>query len=73
MSMCPLGQRSYVIKIGEGLWRPWAGMWVGTPGKRCGHFGLVAPLFGRRVKKSLAQAGIESDMVVLPAGEIQKP
>jgi 3-dehydroquinate synthase len=71
----PLGQRSYVIKIGGGL--------LETIGRECGRAQLgkrcaiisdkkVAPLFGRTVKESLARAGFESEMVVVPAGETSK-
>jgi 3-dehydroquinate synthase len=71
----PLGQRSYVIKVGAGL--------LGTIGRECGRVLLgkrcaiisdakVAPLFGRRVRESLAGAGFESEMVVVPAGETSK-
>lgn len=71
----PLGERSYVIKIGGGL--------LDTIGRECGRAQLgkrcaiisdrnVAPLFGRTVKESLARAGFESEMVVVPAGETSK-
>jgi 3-dehydroquinate synthase len=71
----PLGERSYAIKIGPGL--------LDTLGRECGRVGLgkrcaiisdakVAPLFGRKVKESLARAGFEPEMVVVPAGETSK-
>lgn len=71
----PLGQRSYVIKIGTGL--------LGTVGRECRRVlqgkrcaiisdAKVAPLFGPRVKESLGRAGIETEMVVVPAGETSK-
>jgi 3-dehydroquinate synthase len=71
----PLGQRSYVIKIGGGL--------LDTVGRECGRVLLgkrcaiisdakVAPLFGRQVKESLARAGFETEMVVVPSGEASK-
>src|SRR5258705_946238 len=71
----PLGERSYVIKIGGGL--------LDIMGRECGRAQLgkrcaiisdrnVAPLFGSRMKESLARAGFESEMVVVPAGEKSK-
>jgi 3-dehydroquinate synthase len=71
----PLGQRSYVIKIGSDL--------LDTIGRECGRAVLgkrcaiisdskVAPLFGKSVKESLARAGFDSEMVVVSAGETSK-
>jgi 3-dehydroquinate synthase len=71
----PLGRRSYVIKIGAGLLDT-IGRECGRahPGKRCAIISdsKVAPLFGRQVKVSLGRAGIEAELVVVPAGEVSK-
>jgi len=71
----PLGERSYVIKVGTGLLNA-LGRECGRAfvGKRCAIISdaKVAPLFGRRVKESLGRAGFESEMVVVPAGERSK-
>jgi len=71
----PLGQRSYVIKVGPGLLDS-IGRESGRAflGKRCAIISdaKVAPLLGRQVKDSLARAGLESEMVVVPAGEKSK-
>jgi 3-dehydroquinate synthase len=64
-----------MIKVGPGV--------MDTIGRECGRAFAgkrcaiisdrnVAPLFGRRVKESLARAGYESEMVVVPAGETSK-
>jgi 3-dehydroquinate synthase len=71
----PLGERSYTIKVWPGL--------LDTIGRECGRVlpgklcaiisdAKVAPLFGRRVRESLAKAGFESETVVVPAGESSK-
>jgi 3-dehydroquinate synthase len=71
----PLGRRSYVSKIGAGL--------LENIGRECGRVLLgrrcaiisdthVAPRFGRIVRGSLARAGFDSEMIVVPAGEASK-
>jgi 3-dehydroquinate synthase len=71
----PLGERSYVIKVGPGLLDA-LGREGGRLqlGKRCAIISdrNVAPLFGNRVKESLARAGFEAEVVVVPAGEKSK-
>jgi 3-dehydroquinate synthase len=71
----PLGERSYVIKIGPRLLQN-MGRECGRVllGKRCAIISdaTVASLFGQQVKDSLVQAGFESEMVVVPAGETSK-
>jgi 3-dehydroquinate synthase len=70
-----LGERSYAIKIGLGLLDT-IGQECGITfvGKRCAIISdsKVAPIFSRQVKKSLAKEGLESEMVVVPAGERSK-
>src|SRR5436190_12828542 len=71
----PLGERSYVIKIGprflDGIGRECGRVELG---KRCAIISdtKVAPLFGRKVKESLARAGFNPEIVVVPAGEASK-
>jgi 3-dehydroquinate synthase len=71
----PLGERSYVIKIGGGL-LDMIGRECGRGllGKRCAIISdaHVAPKFGEVVRKSLARAGFDSEMIVVPAGEKSK-
>ena len=71
----PLGQRSYLIKIGAGLLKS-IGRECGRVllGKRCAIISdaMVAPLFARHVKQSLARAGFESETIIVPAGETSK-
>jgi 3-dehydroquinate synthase len=71
----PLGERSYLIKIGSSL--------LGTIGRECGRIlsgkrcaiisdARVAPRFGGIAQKSLARAGFDSEMIVVPSGETSK-
>jgi 3-dehydroquinate synthase len=71
----PLGQRSYSIRIGQGL--------LARVGPECRRLGLgsrcavisdsnVAPRHAKPVLRSLAQAGFESTLVCVPAGEHSK-
>jgi len=71
----PLGLRSYDIQIGSGLL---AGL-----GKACGRLKLghhcavisdtnVAPYYGTRVCRSLNDAGFETRLITVPAGETAK-
>ena len=71
----PLGERSYVIKIGPGLLNTIGRECRGIlSGKRCAIISdaKVAPWFGRQVKESLVKAGFEPEMIVVPAGERSK-
>tara|TARA_Y100001934_G_scaffold105781_2_gene130063 strand:+ start:3561 stop:4649 length:1089 start_codon:yes stop_codon:yes gene_type:complete len=71
----PLGTRSYNIRIGSRL--------LDDIGSQCRRLGLgqrcavitdskVSPRYGKRVTKSLAQAGFESVLIEVPAGEKSK-
>src|SRR5439155_5545304 len=71
----PLGRRSYDIKIGAGLLRRLGqeSARLGL-GKRCAIISdsNVAPRFGRDAQKALAQAGFDSAVITVPAGETAK-
>jgi len=71
----PLGNRSYAIHIGSGLL---AGL-----GNRCALLNLgarcaiisdrnVAPRFGNKIQRSLAETGFDPVLITVPAGETAK-
>jgi 3-dehydroquinate synthase len=71
----PLGQRSYDIKIADGL--------LSSLGKECARLKLgercaiisdsnVAPRFGRAASETLGKAGFRATLVRIPAGETAK-
>jgi 3-dehydroquinate synthase len=71
----PLGSRSYDIQIGEGL--------LAYLGKECARLGLgqrcaiitdtnVGPHYAKSAQSVLAQAGFDSFVVTVPAGETSK-
>lgn len=71
----PLGARSYDIQIGEGL--------LARLGKECARQGLgqrcavisdthVAPRYAKAAQRVLAQAGFDSVLITVPAGETAK-
>lgn len=71
----PLGQRSYAIQIGAGL--------LTGLGKKCARLNLgrrcaiisdrnVAPHYSRVVRNSLADAGFQTEVIVVQAGETAK-
>ncbi len=70
-----LGARSYSIEIGSGL--------LSTVGKRCQNLGLgkrcaiitdrrVGPLYAKKAAASLKQAGFETNIITVAAGEKAK-
>jgi 3-dehydroquinate synthase len=71
----PLGNRSYSIRIGTGL--------LARLGEECARLGLslrctiisdsnVAPRYGKAAQQSLKQAGFDSSLLTVPAGETSK-
>jgi 3-dehydroquinate synthase len=71
----PLGNRSYDIKIGDGL--------LGRLGEECVHLELgkacaiisdrnVAPRFGKAAGRSLSKVGFDPVLITMPAGETAK-
>ena len=71
----PLGGRSYEIKIEQGL--------LTELGRECARLGLgkgcaiisdanVGPLFGRKARQALVEAGFEVVLLLVPAGETAK-
>jgi 3-dehydroquinate synthase len=70
-----LGNRSYDIKIGNGL--------LARVGRECARLGLarrctiisdrnVAPRYGKAAQEALRKAGFEARVIILPAGETAK-
>jgi 3-dehydroquinate synthase len=70
-----LGNRSYDIKIGNGL--------LARVGRECARLGLarrctiisdrnVAPRYGKAAQEALTKAGFEARVIILPAGETAK-
>ena len=68
----PLGQRSYLIKVGPGL--------LSQLGKECRRLGLgtrcaiitdtnVGPLYARAARTSLREAGFDPLLITVPSGD----
>jgi 3-dehydroquinate synthase len=71
----PLGTRSYEIKIGSGLLSQAGALCARLkPGTRCAIISdrNVAPRFANTVRRSLKQAGFDSVLITVPAGETAK-
>jgi 3-dehydroquinate synthase len=70
-----LGQRSYLIKIGPRLLeRLGAECARLAPGRRCAIISdrRVAPHYAAAARRSLAKAGFDSALIIVPAGETAK-
>ena len=70
----PLGDRAYDILVGRGLLTG-AGAWIAELGARAAAIVSdenVAPLYADRLAASLAEHGLRSTTVTVPAGEGSK-